>query len=172
MGNALMDGISVRLNETFGDGYRVYADRSIEQGLVKPAFFIALLHSSQQQMIGTRYRATCTFDVHYFPQTPDDHTEMNAVAAQLFDALEVIRLLDGDLLRGRQMRQETIDGVLHFFVTYTMFPRKVIIQQPMEAMTMTTGVTEEDGHGNKTEGGKETGGTDGGGAGNTGADGG
>lgn len=156
MGNALVDGLSVRLHETFGDTYRIYADRSIEQDLRVPAFFIRLINASQQQMIGTRYKSTSSFDVHYFPSKADDYTEMNAVGERLLDALEVIQLLDGDLVRGRRMRYQDTDGVLHFFVSYTTFPRKVVEQQPMEAMTMTTGITEEDGRGKETENGNKT----------------
>ena len=48
---------------------------------------------------------------------------MENVAAKLYDALEFVRLLDGELVRGSSARHEIINGTLHFFVDYNMFLR-------------------------------------------------
>ena len=46
------------------------------------------------------------------------------MASDLFETLEYITLLNGDLVRGTNMHYEVIDGVLHFFVTYGLYVTK------------------------------------------------
>lgn len=121
MVNNLIDGISVKLNEVFGNEIRIYSG-SIKQGLKEPCFFIKSLKPSQKQIVGPRYFREHTFDIHYFPSKQGNneemHEEMHDVAFQLFNALEYITLLNGDLILGTNMNYEVVDGVLHFFVDY------------------------------------------------------
>ena len=120
MVNDLIDGISVKLNQVFGDGVRIYSE-SVKQGLKEPCFFIAVLNPTQNPMIGARYFREHPFDIHYFPSKDGGNQEIQDVASKLFDALEYITLLDGDLVRGTEMHYEKVDDVLHFFVKYNMF---------------------------------------------------
>ena len=117
MVNDLIDGISVKLNQVFGDGVRIYSE-SVKQGLKEPCFFITVLNPTQNPMIGARYFREHSFDIHYFPSKDGGNQEIQDVASKLFDALEYITLLDGDLVRGTEMHYEKVDGVLHFFVDY------------------------------------------------------
>ncbi|HOL87034.1 MAG TPA: hypothetical protein PLK32_06735 [Defluviitoga tunisiensis] len=117
MVNDLIDGISVKLNQVFGDGVRIFSE-SVKQGLKEPCFFIAVLNPTQNPMIGVRYFREHSFDIHYFPSKDGGNQEIQDVASKLFDALEYITLLDGDLVRGTEMHYEVVDGVLHFFVDY------------------------------------------------------
>lgn len=117
MVNNLIDGISVKLNEVFGNEIRIYSE-SVKQGLKEPCFFIAVLNPTQNPMIGARYFREHSFDIHYFPSKDGGNQEIQDVASKLFDALEYITLLDGDLVRGTEMHYEVVDGVLHFFVDY------------------------------------------------------
>ena len=41
----IMDGVSNKLHEVFGQGYEIYGDRDIVQGLSPPCFFIAILNA-------------------------------------------------------------------------------------------------------------------------------
>lgn len=94
MVNDLINGISIKLNQVFGDEYRIYTN-SVTQGLIEPCFFIAVVDSSQAQLIGNRYFRQHLFDIHYFPASEGDNEEIQNVASQLFNTLEYVNLLNG-----------------------------------------------------------------------------
>lgn len=139
MVNNLIDGISIKLNQVFGDGKRIYSE-PVKQGLKEPCFFIVSLNPSQTQAMGLRYFRQHPFDIHYFPSKTGGNQEIQDVASDLFEALEYITLLNGDLVRGTNMHYEVIDGVLHFFVSYNMYVKKVVETDPMETLTTETSV--------------------------------
>lgn len=91
----------------------------VEQGLQEPCFLIALLEPHRVPLIGQRWQQENLFDIQYLAFGAK-HPQLYAVAEELFAALEYIALPDGDLLRGTAMRFDVQDGVLHFFVTYTV----------------------------------------------------
>lgn len=137
--NDLIDAISIKLNKVFGDGYEIHT-KDIKQGLEEPCFFIKALNPNQNQMIGERYFRKNPFDIHYFPKEEGDNEEINEVAEKLFDAMEYIQLLNGDLVRGTKMHYETIDNVLHFFVEFNVFVRKEKAIDKMEELSVKTDV--------------------------------
>jgi hypothetical protein len=138
--NKIIDGISIKLNQVFGDGVRIYSE-DVKQGLNEPCFFIAVLNPSQVNMIGKRSFRQHPFDVHYFPAVQDNNNEIQSMASDLYDALESITLIDGDLVRGSKMNHESIDGVLHFFVNFDMFVNKVVVPgDPMETLSVNNNV--------------------------------
>jgi hypothetical protein len=140
MVNEIKDGISIKLNQVFGDDYRIYS-KKVKQGLKEPCFFIAVLNPSQKQLIGNRYFREHFFDIHYFPSAKDDDDELDEMGSNLFTDLEYITLVNGDLIRGTKMSYEKIDGVLHFFVNYNAFVRKDIDSEDgMEDITIKSGV--------------------------------
>lgn len=140
MVNDLIDAISIKLNQVFGDGKRIYSE-TVKQGLQEPCFFIAVLNPLQTQMIGNRYFRQHPFDIHYFPAVQDNNNELQEMASNLFDALEYVTLTNGDLVRGTEMHYEVIDGVLHFFVDYNMFIKKVEMPADnMETLTVNNDV--------------------------------
>lgn len=135
MVNEIIDGISLKLNRVFGDGYEIYGDTDIVQGLKEPCFFIALLNPSQTKVIGHRYFRENPFNVQYFPRNSEDNIEMHEVASELFDALEYITLPNGDILHGTAMTYDIVDGVLHFKVNYNIYVRRNITpEQSMEGL--------------------------------------
>lgn len=121
--NQLIDGISIKLNQQFGDSYEIYSE-DVSQGLKEPCFFIKFLNFGQTFRRGNRYYREHFFDVHYFPSTPNKNSEINTVSEQLLDALEYIDV-NGDLFRGTKMNHETVNEVLHFFVNYNFHVYKV-----------------------------------------------
>ena len=140
MVNDLIDGISIKLNQVFGDGKRIYSE-SVKQGLQEPCFFIAVLNPLQTQVIGNRYFRQQPFDIHYFPAVQDNNNELQEMASDLFIALEYITLANGDLVHGKEMRYEVVDGVLHFFVDYNMYVRKIEVPaDDMETLTVNNDV--------------------------------
>lgn len=141
MVNNLIDGISVKLNQVLGDDYRIYSE-NVNQGLKEPCFFIAVLNPTQSQVMGLRYFKEHPFDIHYFPASKDGgNQEIQEVASKLFDALEYITLLNGDLVRGTEMHYEKVNDVLHFFVKYNMFVHKQVeVADEMETLTVNNNV--------------------------------
>lgn len=131
MVNDLIDGISIKLNQVFGDGKKIYSE-SVKQGLKEPCFFIAVLNPLQTQIIGNMYLRQQPFDVHYFPIIQGSKNELHAMASDLFIALEYVTLINGDLVHGTKMSYEVVDDVLHFFVNYDMRIRKV--ETPTDSM--------------------------------------
>ena len=136
MVNELLNGISIKLNQVFGDGYEIYGDTDVVQGLKEPCFFIAILNPSQTKLIVQRYFREHPFDVQFFPTKSGDNVELQEVASELFLALEYITLLNGDLVHGTSMNYENVDGVLHFKVNYNMFLRKVEPKDNMEDISI------------------------------------
>ena len=136
MVNELLNGISIKLNQVFGDGYEIYGDTDVIQGLKEPCFFISVLNPSQTKMIGQRYFREYPFDVQFFPINSGDNVELQEVASELFLALEYITLLNGDLVHGTLMSYEVVDGVLHFKVNYNMFLKNVEPKDNMETISI------------------------------------
>lgn len=126
--NKIIDGISVKLNQVFGDGVKIYSE-DVKQGLNEPCFFIAVLNPSQVNVIGNRYFRQHPFDIHYFPAVVDSNNELQNMASDLYEALEYIVLVDGDLVRGIKMNHEVVDGVLHFFVNFDMYVKKIVVPE-------------------------------------------
>ena len=127
----IIDGISIALDEDFGDTCKIY-DESIKQGLKEPCFSIVCLNPTENLFLGKRYFRQNQFDVLYFSKTKTN-AECFAIAEKLFNTLEYITV-NGDLQRGTQMHTNVEDGVLHFFVNYDLFVYKVEDKTPMESM--------------------------------------
>jgi hypothetical protein len=114
--NEMINGIAIKLNQTFGDAYSIYME-SVEQGLKEPCFFIFLLPSSQDQVIGKRYLRRHQFDIHFFPGTLEKNKEILNVVDKLNDAMEYVTF-GSDLMHGTNMHHEVVGWVLHFFVDF------------------------------------------------------
>lgn len=131
--NKLIDGISIRLNQMFGDDYNIYTE-TVEQGFKEPCFFIKSLDPSKTPHPSKQSFREYLFDVMYFPGSEDINSEINSVTEYLFEGLEVIELLNGDLKRGTGMHAEKVDDKLHFFVNYNVLTRKLEQYENMEAL--------------------------------------
>lgn len=158
MVNNIMDAISIKLDSEFNadsDGYRIYADTDIIQDLEEPCFFIAVLQPSQKPYIMGRYYRAHPFDVHFFPATNYDNTELTGVADRLFEVLEYVTMTNGDMLRGTDMNYNIEDGVLHFFVSYNMFLKTENTEESMETLDIITGTEKPSEPEPETENGTE-----------------
>ncbi|MGN0472207.1 MAG: DUF6838 family protein [Lachnospiraceae bacterium] len=137
--NDITNGISTKLNSVFGDGYTVYSS-NVEQGLEEPCFFIKLLKPISTHFLGKRKKIEYPFDVHYFPEDDSDNDGMYEVGERLSDELEYIDLLNGDIVRGKDISFEIIDRVLHFSVTYTVFMNDITKDESMGGYGLDVGV--------------------------------
>lgn len=122
--NNIIDAISEALNAEFGNEYEIYTE-SVKQGLTKPCFSIFSVNPTMNQFLGKRYFRQNQFCIHYFPSNETDaKSESNAVLERLFQCMEYITV-NGDCTAGTNMNSEYDDGVLHFFVNFNFFVRKV-----------------------------------------------
>lgn len=141
MENEFIAGISIKLNKVFGDEKRIYTE-DVAQGLKEPCFFILPLNLSQSNMLASRKFVQMPFDVHYFPEVPNNNSELFEMGWELTDALEFITLVSGDMLHGTDMHCEVVDGVLHFFVSYNIFtvPIATVSDDEMAEVAITSSV--------------------------------
>ena len=124
----IISGISNALFETFG--YENYATK-IPQNLETPCFFIQCIESNIKKYIGARYLRKNHFVIQYFPKSENDRdAECNSTGEKMLKCLEVINA-DGFFLRGTEMKFEIVDDVLHFFVDYNSFTKKVKRKETM-----------------------------------------
>lgn len=131
----ILDGITLALRGEYPKSH-IYDDE-VQQGLKPGDFNVILISSSQQQIVGERYKRVPLFDVLYFPKKGRE--ECYAVADTLSLLLNVISLPEGDLLRGTGMDFEVVDNVLHFYVRYTHYVRRGERGEPMENLEITQG---------------------------------
>lgn len=138
--NEIVKGVSMQLTAVFSD-VRVYQD-DVRQGLKAPCFFIGTLKAERQPLGGGRYLSRNPLDVQFIPKNSVENGEMCAAAEKLFSALEFITLPDGSLAHGSNMSCEIVDGVLHFFVSYSLTLRREQAQTPMEELAVDAGIRE------------------------------
>lgn len=136
MQNEIMDAVTRRLFELFGDGYAIYTDE-VEQGLDEPCFFVSFLEPSEKPLLGRRFLRSYDMCIQYFPKSGQPSRELNSVSDRLIDGLEYITLQDGCLKRGKERSSKVSDGVLTFLVTYEIFGVKPAAEaERMEELTM------------------------------------
>lgn len=134
----IITAISLRLQEVYPQ-VMVVTD-GIEQGLEdKPCFLLTLLEPRRVPLVGQRWQQENLFDIQYLHFRAKNQ-QLYTIAEELFSELEYITLLDGGLLRGTGMRFAVQDGVLHFFVTYTVFLYEKDEKEKMEILTITEGL--------------------------------
>ena len=122
--SAINDGISKKLNETFGDEYTIYPEE-VRQGLERPCFFIKLLKPSNMIERDRTYSRDNSYCIHFFPKSTNaPKAECYQMLDSLYMALEYIEV-DGNLVRGTGMLGEFHDEILQFYVDYNVRVRKV-----------------------------------------------
>lgn len=131
----ILDGITLALRGEYPESH-IYDDE-VRQGLRPGDFNVILISTSQQQIVGERYKRIPLFDVLYFPKKGRE--ECYAVADTLSLLLNVISLPEGDLLRGTGMDFEVVDNVLHFYVRYTHYVRRGERGESMENLEIIQG---------------------------------
>ena len=141
--NDILDGITRKIYELFGDGYEIYLD-PVRQGLKEPCFFVQVLEPTERQIVGRRYYLEMPVAIQYLPGKREDLVkDMNRVAETLFSGTEYITLSDGSLIRGRDRsaRQDLEQEVLRFLVSYRLTVlRKVQETEAMENVILEKGL--------------------------------
>lgn len=132
--NDIVIGIAQALNGVFGDDYEIYS-QEVEQGLKEPCFLILLVDSSNERIIGSRFKRKQPFNILYFSKDDETTNDMYSVGERMNDALEFISFRDGKLM-GTEMSFKVIDGVLNFLVDYNFTTIKQINNDYMKELTV------------------------------------
>lgn len=111
----IIKAISNKLYTEFG--HEVYIDK-VPREVDKDGFCIKCLSSKIKAQLPPRYFERNLFDIFSIVESQE---EAYSLIEKLFDDLEYVRMLNGDLIRGTDMHAEIEDGVLHFFVNYNLF---------------------------------------------------
>lgn len=133
----LFTAIATRLHQVFA--LPVHRN-DVAQSLEEPCFLVFLLRVVQTPQLGNRVRRVYPFDIQYVPRDPTDNVELQGVAEELLGALEYIELPSGDLVRGREIKYELVDGVLHFFIDFGVQLQYLTPTEQMQTLHVHTDV--------------------------------
>ena len=133
--NDIIEAISVKLNQSFGEGYENYVDE-IPQGFKMPAFLILFLSMENLRQIGKRWRVTTLINVQYFPSGGRVDASNHALKIQL--ALKEITLLNGSLMYGTGGNSEIVDGVAHNMIQFNFFLQETEVKAFMGSLKHST----------------------------------
>lgn len=136
--NAIIAAISIALNAEFGDGYENITEEN-EQDLHEPCFFISCLSPGMRQYLGTRYERRNMFCIQLIPEAGNENEKCRAAVERMFECLEYISV-NGDMIRGTDMKCEISGGILNFFVNYNFFVYRVKDEEKMETLSSNTKV--------------------------------
>ncbi|QBK26741.1 phage tail terminator family protein [Ureibacillus thermophilus] len=129
--NDIITAISIKLNQVFGDEYRIYAD-DIPQGFEAPAFLILFLNLENIRQIGGRWRVNTLFNIQYFPR--NGRTEASNAALKVQQALKEITLLNGTVMLGTNGNTEIVDGNAHNFINFNFYLQEIEYVPFMESL--------------------------------------
>lgn len=107
----IQHSIMKRLKTEFPD-HKIYGEK-VEQGLVRPCFFVDLLPIDFEKINPELQRQLITVDIQYmsFEDTKEKNLEMASILPQLF---HYVTLDDGKRIQITEEKFETIDGILHY----------------------------------------------------------
>lgn len=96
----------------------------VPQGFEEPSFFVKVLDGSREQQLDRRYIHEVSIDIHYFTTSNKDAEQM---ADNLYEQMEVLEAIK---IKGKNMKHEVSDKVLHFFIDYKVHLIKDDMQYP------------------------------------------
>lgn len=139
--NSIIDGITIKLFELFGESCRIYVE-NVEQDLQKPCFIVSVIENSVVPFLGERAKLSGTYQIVYIPSDNEKIKEMNDAASVLLANMDYITLVNGDKLYGLNRKAEIDnDGtgdILRFFVKYNMVVNKKRDINYMQNLTSNT----------------------------------
>ena len=115
--NEIIKGVSMKLNATFGAGYKIYQN-DVEQGFKEPCFFIAVLRPDISPLQKNRFMNRNPLDVHYFPTSGRNNAELFTIQNAFGDvrvragSAVVVALNLGDIVTNNYM---VVNKVTHTF---------------------------------------------------------
>lgn len=124
MTNDLLDWITIALHKEFGTDYKYYVE-DIEQNTNKPCFVVGILQPMVDAKSPIKYKQVLPVVVHYFTNEKNTSNAKKScynIAERLWRTLEYITSKDDKtiILRGTNLSYQIVEGVLQFFITYTV----------------------------------------------------
>lgn len=113
--NELREGINKVLNDNLPN-ISIYNEK-IEQGFVKPCFFVEVLNSEQYKELNRRYKKNISFNIQYFSDKAEINLDFNDIADKLYQVLEYVSI-NNKLFRANKMTHKVVEGVLHFMLQF------------------------------------------------------
>lgn len=114
----VIDCISNKIQEAFGDGYLVCSE-DITEELIVPRFVVKLKSAAALSMLGTRIKRENLFEISYYPASVcEPNAEIYTVSEKLINELEFIVMPNGDRILGRKQNMKVEENILHFLVNY------------------------------------------------------
>ena len=132
----ILDGVCIKLNDLFGDGYEIYTE-NVKQGLQEPCFFVKSLPVITNPLLGNRRERRYPFEIAHF--TEGGNEEKMRVGEQMLDGLEYLTLTNGDIVRCRSIDMDIVDDVLHVSVTYPVMLNSTVKEDAMDTIATNIG---------------------------------
>lgn len=123
---------------------KIYKEKII-QGMVKPCFFIWLTNVECNKLMLNNYNLVYSVNVRYHPEDNDDLTYEHLVNIgqtlnEVLDRIEIATDVNGSEFKlkvlGTQASYSIVDGILQYFVTYTLKVKKpsTIVEPGMDEL--------------------------------------
>lgn len=138
---SVIDAISIAIHTEFGVEYEIYTE-IVEQGLVKPCFFIAYLNVNSRPKRGKRYLLENQMVIQYLTSSKEPNAEMYRVAERLNNCLECISV-EGNLTRASKNKieffEELSGPMLNLTINYDFeVIKNEAPKEPMETFKVDT----------------------------------
>ncbi|MBW7477248.1 hypothetical protein K0T92_21250 [Paenibacillus oenotherae] len=118
----VLDGIMDSLGEKYPG--TTMAVGEAKEDYPKPLFAVKLMSVANNREMGRRYQLIHQFKIEYMTLVPT-YKGLHDTANHLYTILENIAVA-GNLIQGRGMRHEIINGVLHFYVHFNFHALSVV----------------------------------------------
>lgn len=132
-GDTVISAISTKIYSSFSPAPKIYKDQ-VEQGLVKPCFFISCISQTQERIAPNWFKRTAMMEVRFHPtEGTNKYAQCRAIGEKLLEVLDSVDL-PNTLINcptlpcwGRNLEYKIRDEVLVFYVTYDFKVKKVVV---------------------------------------------
>lgn len=116
----IIDGLSLWLNNLFGDGYEIY-DTNVEQGLKEPCFLITAHNVTSDRFLNRRERRVIPITVQFFAvKDNNEKPALRNTADKIMDNIHIIELESGFSVLVNSKEYNITDDILNINLTFGM----------------------------------------------------
>lgn len=145
----LLEGAAQSVREVFGEDVEIYLGRA-EQGVKRPCIFLEAEEGERRPLPCKREELVCTVTADYLPRKNEDAPR--AAAELLTQALAVVRVKDGPILRGTGTAGEVKSGRAQASARYRLvLSQKEEAHETMDAVSLCMTLHAPDGETDDTE---------------------
>lgn len=145
----LLEGAAQSVREVFGEDVEIYLGRA-EQGVKRPCIFLEAEEGERRPLPCKREELVCTVTADYLPRKNEDTPR--AAVEQLTQALAVVQVKDGPILRGIGTAGEVKSGRAQASARYRLvLSQKEEAHETMDAVSLCMTLHAPDGETDDTE---------------------